>query len=952
MAKALPAGTPGLTINGVAGGSTITLNDGAGHFGYFSGSTATLGLSNVTVTGGSEAGTIGGAINTTGNLTINASGTVAFIGNSTNNNSGGAAGGGAIRVGGALTIAGGSANLVFNNNSATGVANPSGGAILSTGATTITANSVTVSDNTATNGGGGINAGSVNITVADTLTITGNTANTSISARGGGIQAGAVTLTGPNIIVSNNTSRTSAGGISSQSLLINGNLTANNNIGTGPAGAAGGAIAAYNGTLTVTGGVSMDGNAQQTSNGGGALYSSGNMSLAASGGNVSLTNNSGASSGGAILSGGTVTVGNSAAAVTMTGNSSTAFGGAIRSTGSIIITGSSVNLSNNTGLTNAGALYSNNAVTVNGPLVASNNLSALGSGGGIYSLAGDVTTNADVSMSGNVAGGGNGGAIYVNNGNAVISTTSGNVSLTNNTASLDGGAISATGSGNVTVGNAAATVTLSGNKAGFDATGAPVNAISRGGAIFAAGATMISGLANTISNNQATLDGGGIYSVGAFTLNAGGPTALNGNIAGGNGGAIWGGSNVALNATGGDITFSGNLHNGTQANAIYLNNIGGATTTTFNAAAGRTITFFDPVQSNAANGLVSVIKTGAGTVAFDGSLHAAAADEWSQVYGATQVQAGRFVVNNNAVYGVLAADVGQAAPSSFVVSPGATLAGGVAGTVRADAFTLGGTLDIAGTAAGTVGNLFTVAGNNISFSAGSRVLFNTFLGTDGSPSDRLIISGGTATGNSLLLITNVGGPGALTTGNGILLVDTINGGTTAPGAFALARPVAEGPYDYTLFRSSVDASNAQAWYLRSTINCTLVSTDPICAVPGVGPTPPDFRPETSLYAAIPSMALIYGRTLLDTLHERVGDEEDLRNQPRQNGVAPGAWARVIGQHGNNQGDPLGIFGSGPKFDYDIGAFQGGQDLLRREGADSKPRPRPGFIPPSVCLPAT
>ena len=82
------------------------------------------------------------------------------------------------------------------------------------------------------------------------------------------------------------------------------------------------------------------------------------------------------------------------------------------------------------------------------------------------------------------------------------------------------------------------------------------------------------------------------------------------------------------------------------------------------------------------------------------------------------------------------------------------------------------------------------------------------------------------------------------------------------------------------------------------------------------------------------MALLYGRTLLDTLHERVGDEEaDLRNQPRLNGVATGAWGRVIGQHGNNDGDPLGVFGSGPKFDYNIGAFQGGQDLLRRDGAD-------------------
>jgi autotransporter family porin len=149
-----------------------------------------------------------------------------------------------------------------------------------------------------------------------------------------------------------------------------------------------------------------------------------------------------------------------------------------------------------------------------------------------------------------------------------------------------------------------------------------------------------------------------------------------------------------------------------------------------------------------------------------------------------------------------------------------------------------------------------------------------------------------------------------------------------------ARRVLAGPYEYGLFRSSVDASNDQAWYLRSTIDCALTPSDPVCSAPGLGPTPANFRPETSLYAAIPSMALLYGRTLLDTLHERVGDEEaDLRNQPRLNGVAVGAWGRVIGQHGNNEGDPLGVFGSGPKFDYNIGAFQGGQDLLRRDGAD-------------------
>ena len=50
---------------------------------------------------------------------------------------------------------------------------------------------------------------------------------------------------------------------------------------------------------------------------------------------------------------------------------------------------------------------------------------------------------------------------------------------------------------------------------------------------------------------------------------------------------------------------------------------------------------------------------------------------------------------------------------------------------------------------------------------------NTFLGGDGSPSDKLVINGGSATGNSLLRITNAGGPGAETVANGIAVVQAI-----------------------------------------------------------------------------------------------------------------------------------------------------------------------------------
>ncbi|WP_445218542.1 autotransporter outer membrane beta-barrel domain-containing protein [Bradyrhizobium sp. Pa8] len=234
---------------------------------------------------------------------------------------------------------------------------------------------------------------------------------------------------------------------------------------------------------------------------------------------------------------------------------------------------------------------------------------------------------------------------------------------------------------------------------------------------------------------------------------------------------------------------------------------------------------------------------------------------------------------------------------------------------------------------------------------------NTFLGTDGSPSDRLVINGGTATGNSFLRIANTVGAGALTTGNGILVVDAVNGATTASGAFSLSRSVLAGPYRYTLFRSSVDASNPEAWYLRSNLDCLRHPDLPGCGGGGGGDfcanhpdlsicgggggggggggdDTPDFRPETSLYAAIPAMALLYGRNLLDTLHERVGEEEDERSRANPENAKVG-WARMIGVNGTQQGDSLGVLGgsAGPHFSYNFQALQGGMDVYRHDNPD-------------------
>jgi outer membrane autotransporter protein len=236
----------------------------------------------------------------------------------------------------------------------------------------------------------------------------------------------------------------------------------------------------------------------------------------------------------------------------------------------------------------------------------------------------------------------------------------------------------------------------------------------------------------------------------------------------------------------------------------------------------------------------------------------------------------------------------------------------------------------------------------------SLIGLNTFLAGDGSPSDKLVIDGGSATGQSLLAITNAGGGGALTTGNGILVVDAINAGTTVPTAFSLAHSVAAGPYEYTLARGSRDQSNPQAWYLRSTIDCASGGPVPPCPPPSPptpeppnppgppgppnppappAPTPiPNYRAEVSLYTALPALALRYGWAMLGNLHERVGEEEQLRDRGdlRERDSLNGSWVRLIGESGDVDGDRRGIYGEGPHYDYDIRALQVGLDVYAKE----------------------
>ena len=191
----------------------------------------------------------------------------------------------------------------------------------------------------------------------------------------------------------------------------------------------------------------------------------------------------------------------------------------------------------------------------------------------------------------------------------------------------------------------------------------------------------------------------------------------------------------------------------------------------------------------------------------DDSFNNAATATWNTAGGSNDFGAGIDAVDNDGMV-VAAANAGAAETTTFANLE--TFRNNASGIL---------TLQDGGT-----GDAVVFSGNYLG--NGGRLLLDTFLAGDGSPSDRLVIDGGTATGSTSMIITNVGGAGALTTGNGILVVDDTNGDTTAPGAFRRRAGFA-GPYEYHALTAAARAGASDDWFLRSTLQ-------PV--PPGPGPT--------------------------------------------------------------------------------------------------------------------
>ncbi|RKF49455.1 hypothetical protein BCY88_17685 [Paraburkholderia fungorum] len=359
-----------------------------------------------------------------------------------------------------------------------------------------------------------------------------------------------------------------------------------------------------------------------------------------------------------------------------------------------------------------------------------------------------------------------------------------------------------------------------------------------------------------------------------------------------------------------------------------------------------TVTF-----SNLISGTGGLVQAGPGTLNLEGD----------QTYsGPTTVQGGVLAVNGSI-------------QSATNVMAGGTLGG--YGTIIGDVQNAGVVAPgSAGTPGGSFGNLM-IHGNYVG--DGGKLVLNTVLGDDSSPTDRLVIDGSasdaaravesvSASGDTGLVVKRAGGTGAQTN-VGIQVVSAVNGATTEAGAFTLDSAsdgyrkgfgtVSAGGYDYMLERGG-NGGNAQDWYLVSaappvTPITPVTPVDPVDPVkpvepevpvdPGKPVAPPNpgeqednagtapvtptapaplVTPEPDAY-----LGNAWAATMMPihTLHQRQGQAGG--NVDGGTGIDDAAWVRVEGQS-------MSMTGNGRDVSGNNRTIHAGGDVLRfKDGGD-------------------
>ncbi|GAC1550406.1 MAG: autotransporter-associated beta strand repeat-containing protein [Collimonas sp.] len=304
------------------------------------------------------------------------------------------------------------------------------------------------------------------------------------------------------------------------------------------------------------------------------------------------------------------------------------------------------------------------------------------------------------------------------------------------------------------------------------------------------------------------------------------------------------------------------------------------------------------------SGTGGVVQAGSGTLNLEGA----------QTYtGPTTVSNGTLAVNGSIT-------------SDTTVAPAGTLAG--VGTIIGNVENQGAVRPGSAMAGSTNYGTLTIQGNYAG--AGGALVLNTYLGADGSPTDRLIIDGGVATGTTGVRVNNTNlGAAGYTTADGIEVISAANGGSTGSDAFKLVGGARSGFSDYRLFQGGLNGSHPENWYMRNTFTPP-VPPDPVDPVDPVSPpdpadeilppgTYPIIGPTLATYGAVQPVARQLGLLSLGTRHERAGEDG------AQNAAAsPIGWGRVYNSHVNNRYQSY----ASPDVQGNMAGFQVGADLWR------------------------
>ncbi|MCL2888090.1 MAG: autotransporter outer membrane beta-barrel domain-containing protein [Elusimicrobia bacterium] len=500
----------------------------------------------------------------------------------------------------------------------------------------------------------------------------------------------------------------------------------------------------------------------------------------------------------------------------------------------------------------------------------------------------------DVVFNGNTATQYDGGAISMNDsagtGNA-FTRIGDRVQFINNTALNDyGGAISNEGS-ILTIGNSA---NFQGNSAGM--AGAIMNVYVQSeatigdNAVFqnntaqyagaianVGGATFTIGENAQFINNSSTGAGQEAGAIGnefsTFTIGAG--ALFDGNSAARVGGAIFNlDGNVTLNTAAGKATVFKNNTDSTGANDIYL-----LSDTSYSdavppvltiAGTGGTIEFQGGIASN--DDVAQIEKTSSGEMI----LGAAAQNKgflgtFDQTAGTTSVYGEFFSGVNNISNSTLHFYTSNTANVLNVTNGAVDLRGSAYNTLTAGTWT----------------------------ASGAQLYLNTYFDGNGTNTDKLVVDGGDATGNTTIFVTSKGSNGAPTpdSSNGILVVDVTNAASKT-ATFALNGGVVDtGAYEYALNHASDNN-----WYLKSTGELTNTA---------------------NTVANMPALHLTLVKAGMDELRRRMG------NLLIDDGCSPvGFWARGYGQRLNVDekiSADMTLFGA--EAGFDVKAVSGDTSLL-------------------------